>query len=158
MKNLIYNHLNDKKVHFETLIEEDLRTAYRFGIKLKNGINDVFIVIKEDPNHIIFNTYSPINIPIEYHAKVSEFITRVNVLLNIGCFNLDFSNGDLYFKTSYMFENDYTAHTKIFDTNLHFTYYSMDTYMPGILSIIYGNKDPLDAFNKIENIIKPELN
>ena len=158
MKTLIYNHLNEKGINLQILEENEIRTIYSFRVNLKNGTCDTLIEIINDPGKVITSTYLSVKIPEEHRNKVSEFITRVNDLLSIGNFNLDLNNGNLCFKTSFLYNEIYNGYTDLFHEYLYLTFNMVDIYIPAIMSVIYSNVSPEDAYNNIENIIKPELN
>ena len=158
MKNLIKKYLNETKINFRILDDNNQQTIFVYGVNLKNGTCDIIIDIRTEQEQVLTSIYFPIKIPLEHHRRVSELIIRINDNLNLGKFNLYLKKGDLYFKTAYLFNEEPLNYLKIFDLHLQFSYYFMDRYIPAFMSIIYGNTKPLDAFNKIENVINPELN
>jgi len=158
MKHLIENYLEENKFYFQTNINKETRTLYSMGIALENENFEVYININTDPKLVSLSTYFPVKIPDEFRNKVSEFITRVNQLMFVGNFTLNYRSGDLYYNTSFIYNNVSDEYDEIFHLNLVISYSNLDKYIPAIMSIIYANTDPETAFNKIENIIKPELN
>lgn len=158
MKTLIKNYLNKNHFKTETVDENESGTLIRTGIALKNANCDVFINIKSDPKLVEITTFLPFIIPQEYRFDVCELIVRLNNLLSVGNFDLDLKNGNLSLKTSFLFNKTLTDFEEIFDLNLYISFHFMNKYIPTIMSIIYSNTSPMEAFNNMENIINPELN
>ena len=80
---------------------------------------------------------------------VAEFITRANYGLKVGNFEMDMDDGEVRFKTSIDVEKDQLNRTQV--SNLVYAnVWTMDRYLPGIFSVIYGSENPRQAVNKIE--------
>ena len=58
-----------------------------------------FYIIVGDETVTCYHT-APIKVPVEQRAAVSEFITRANYGLTKGNFEMDFSDGELRYKTT----------------------------------------------------------
>ena len=84
---------------------------------------------------------------------VAEFITRANYGLKVGNFEMDMDDGEARFKTSIDVEK--SELTRMLVSNLvYINVWTMDRYLPGILSVAYGSETPRQAINKIEG--RPE--
>jgi hypothetical protein len=51
--------------------------------------------IRVEPDHFIVTCGSPLRIPVDYRAKVAEFVARVNYTIIMGHFDLDVRDGEL---------------------------------------------------------------
>jgi hypothetical protein len=81
---------------------------------------------------------------------IAEFLTRANSGIIIGNFELDFTDGEISYKTSIDVEGDRLSFALI-QRLVYANVTMMDEYLPGILSVIYDNVSPADAIAKIEN-------
>ena len=75
------------------------------------------------------------NAPGERMAAVAEFITRANYGLIIGNFELDFSDGEIRYKTSLDVEGDRLSQALIKQL-VYTNVLTMDQYLPGILAVL----------------------
>ena len=110
-----------------------------------------------DEAHFLFSFYSisPIYVPEEKRTAIAEFITRANYSTKIGNFEMDFSDGEVRFKTSIDVENDRLSQALI--SNLVYAnVWMMDYYLPGMLSVIYGGISPLEALENLSDAEESE--
>ncbi len=68
---------------------------------------------------------------------IAEFITRANYGLVIGNFELDFSDGELRYKTAIDVEDDNLSFALI-KQMVYANVIIMDKYLPGIMAVIEG--------------------
>ena len=80
---------------------------------------------------------------------MAEFIARANYGLRIGNFEMDFSDGELRYKSSLDFEQENLSFILIAKA-IYPAVQTMDYYLPGIMSVIYGKKSALEAIAEIE--------
>ncbi|MCP2729201.1 YbjN domain-containing protein [Symplocastrum sp. BBK-W-15] len=91
----------------------------------------------------------PISAPESKRLAIAEFITRANYGMMIGNFELDFSDGEIRYKTGIDVEGDKLTSALI----NHLVYANltmMDEYLPGIRAVIENNVFPQDAIAQIE--------
>jgi len=158
MKNTIIKVLEENELKFQTIIDDKNRVVHNFNFGLVNGKVDTFIEINHDYKYIIIYTVCPITVPKHQRISLSEFITRINERLYIGNFELNMENGSIRYKASYMFNEVNLESEDVFLQNLLASFRMMDRYLPGFMSLIYTEVSPVDAKNKIENILNPILN
>jgi|JFJP01.1.fsa_nt_gi Family of unknown function (DUF1790). len=84
---------------------------------------------------------------------VAEFITRVNYGLSIGNFELDFSDGEIRFKTSVDITEDGFGLATV-ERLVYTNVLMMDRYLPGLISVLTGQVKPIEAIQLIE--VEPE--
>lgn len=113
-----------------------------------NGIWFCYVFTQKDPEQVVFFSVCPVVAPPNKHVKMAEFLTRVNFNLLVGNFDMDFKTGQIRFKTSLNVENDRLTPALL--RNLVFANLSiMDSYLPGIMKLIYNELEPLTVLNEI---------
>ena len=158
MQNTIKNTLEKNKLRFQTLINDSSRTVYKLGIGLENGKADTIIDIHTDSEKVLIYTTCPTIVPMNQRPRVAEFITRANQGLFIGNFELDFEDGELRYKSNYIYDDTFPNSESVFEKNLFATFHMMDKYLPGIMSVIYANILPSQAIIQIEKSANPTMN
>lgn len=125
-------------------------TILALGVSGKNGKWTCYAQAKEDQEQFVFYSVCPVNAAEERMSAVAEFITRANYGLVIGNFELDYSDGEIRYKTSIDVEGDRLSRAlieQVVFANLSI----MDLYLHGIMAVLYGNLDPMMAILQIES-------
>ncbi|MBD2135292.1 YbjN domain-containing protein [Sphaerospermopsis sp. FACHB-1094] len=125
------------------------QTALQISFQGKNGKWNCYARAREEQQQFVFYSICPVNAPEEKRLAVAEFITRANSGMMIGNFELDFNDGEISYKTSIDVEGDRISSAFI-KRLVYANVMMMDEYLPGILSVIYGNVSPVDAITQIE--------
>ncbi|BAZ78766.1 YbjN domain-containing protein [Sphaerospermopsis kisseleviana CS-549] len=123
--------------------------ALQIGFHGKNGKWNCYARAREEQQQFVFYSICPVNAPEQKRLAVAEFITRANSGMMIGNFELDFSDGEISYKTSIDVEGDRIS-SALIKRLVYANVMMMDEYLPGILSVIYGNVSPVDAITQIE--------
>ncbi|MEH2097465.1 YbjN domain-containing protein [Nostoc sp.] len=117
-----------------------------------NGRWNCYAKAREENKQFVFYSLCPITVPENRKQAVAEFLTRANYGLMIGNFELDFSDGEIRYKTSIDIVGDRLSFALI--ENLVYTNVTMmDEYLPGITFVIDGDASPKEAITKIETTI-----
>ena len=127
----------------------DDKTIYRAGFSGKNGQTVCYAQVRVDLEQFLFYVIAPIKAPEEQRQAVAEFITRANYGLRIGNFELDFSDGEVRYKSSIDFEGE-TLTPGLIKMAIYPAVQTMDRYLPGLMSVIYSNQAPAEAIAEIE--------
>ena len=106
--------------------------------------------VREEQERFMFYSTLEIKAPEEKRLAVAEFLTRANYGLLIGNFELDFSDGEIRFKTSVDME-DSTFTPKFIQNMVYMNVLMMEKYLTGLMSVIYANVSPVDAISQIED-------
>lgn len=114
--------------------------------QLSNVTLDITIL---NSRTVLFLSRMPINIPLEHRMKVCEFITRVNYGVVLGGFELDIDEGDLNYKIVAAVSRENDLSQEAFCRLLYLGNSMLDKYAPGILSILYGRKNAIEAYQFI---------
>jgi hypothetical protein len=113
--------------------------------------NYQFLCITDEESRT-FRFYLNINqaIPDDKRPLVSEFLTRANYGLMIGNFELDFTDGEVRYKTSTkVLDGELSANSidYLIGVNLH----TIDRYFPGIMKVCYSDASPEVACALVES-------
>jgi len=121
----------------------------RMGFAGDNGKWTCMARAVEEADQFLFYSIAPVSVPEEKRGAMAEFITRANHGMRIGNFEMDFSDGELRYKSSIDVEGDRLSSPLV----KHMVYPNvlmMDKYLPGIMGILYGNKTAQQAVAEIE--------
>lgn len=137
-ENWQFSRLQDES-SLQTSFTSDRGTWMCFAQALEDDVNQRFY----------FYSLCPIK-PQDNSALAAEFITRVNYGLSIGNFELDFSDGEIRFKTSVDITEDGFGLATV-ERLVYTNVLMMDRYLPGLISVITGQVKPIEAIQLIED-------
>ncbi|MEH2163453.1 MAG: YbjN domain-containing protein [Nostoc sp.] len=123
--------------------------ALQIPFQGENGRWNCYARARSEQNQFVFYSICPVNTPENKRLDIAEFITRANSGMMIGNFELDFADGEISYKTSIDVEGDRLSFVLI-QRVVYANVTMMDEYLPGILSVIYGNLSAEEAIAKIE--------
>jgi hypothetical protein len=132
--------------HPQLLEDNYVYRAYFVG---HNGEVTCFAQVRVDLEQFIFYVVMPVRAPSHMRLPVAEYLTRANYGLRIGNFEMDFDDGEVRYKSSLDFEGVQLTPGLIRNT-IYPAVQTMDRYLPGILSVIFGGKSAEDAILAIE--------
>lgn len=119
----------------------------------KNGTWRCVAQARENETHRQFLFYSVLEslTPLDKRLAMAEFLTRANYGMVVGNFELDFSDGEVRYKSSI----DVTANVEHlteaqFRTVVFTNVLMMDKYFPGLMSVMYLNRPPAELIAEIE--------
>jgi len=87
--------------------------------------------------------------------KVAEFLTRANYGMRIGNFELDFSDGEVRYKSSLDFEGVGLEPIMIRNA-IYPAVQTMDRYFPGLIAVVAGAKSAAEAVQVVEQEDPPQ--
>jgi hypothetical protein len=125
------------------------KTIYRMVFGGKNGQTICYAQILVDLEQFLFYVLVPSKVPEEQRLAIAEFITRANYGMRVGNFELDFNDGEVRYKSSLDFE-DAALTPPLIRNAIYPAVQTMDRYLPGLMSVIYGGKTPAEAIAVIE--------
>lgn len=147
---LIFNRL------VEFFEEDDWHFSWLDGLPVLSmgftGINGKWMCYaqaREEQEQFVFYSVFPVNTPKDRIPAVAEFTARANYGMIIGNFELDFDDGEVRYKTSIDVEGDELT-APLIKQMVYTNVVIMDRYLPGLMSVIYGNVEPVDAIKSIE--------
>ncbi|WP_338792938.1 YbjN domain-containing protein [Bernardetia sp. MNP-M8] len=145
-KTLTY--LEKQKWHY-TIPEEECNIA-TMGISTEKGKFHCIIDVDEIGKRIIFFSIYPINVPVAIRKSMAEIMMRVNYTLFFGNYEMDFSDGEIRFKTSLIYE-DIELTDKILEHIIKGNIVTLDTYFELFNSFISGKTTLEDIISQIES-------
>jgi hypothetical protein len=116
----------------------------------ENGKWTCYAKARDDQKQFVFYSVCPVNTPDSKRLAVAEFMTRANSGMIIGNFEMDFEDGEIRYKTSIDVEDD-SLSSALIKRLVYANVMMMDAYLPGIMSVIYGDVTPVDAIAQIES-------
>jgi len=114
----------------------------------KNGQWTCYAKTIEAKKQFVFYSICPVNAPEEQRNAIAQFLTRANYGMTIGNFELDFSGGEIRYKTSIDIEGASLTFPQI-KCLVYTNVTMMDEYLPGIMSVL-DDVSPEDAIAQIE--------
>jgi hypothetical protein len=127
----------------------DDKFVYRTYYYGKHAEFRCYAQVRVDLQQFIFYTVATFKVPEELRLHVAEYITRANYGLRIGNFEMDFSDGEVRYKSSLDFENE-TLTSNFIRYVIYPAVQTMDHYMPGLMKVVYGGIAPIVAIEQIE--------
>ena len=104
----------------------------------------------DERERVVFASVLPVEIPEEKRAEIAEYITRANFGMEIGNFEMDYSDGSVQFRTSVDIEGGELTPKMI--QNLAYVNVTVtDQYLPGLVMVLEGDATPEEAIAKVEN-------
>ena len=101
------------------------------------------------PTRFLFYSLCPLLVSPVRLAGMAEFVARSNYGLVVGNFELDFSDGEIRYKTSVDAGADALTH-ELIDRCVMANVVTMDRYLPGITMVLNGDRTPEEAVAVVE--------
>lgn len=121
----------------------------QMGFSGDNGTWQCFAQANDELERFMFYSILPIKVPVEGRPAVAEFITRANYGLIVGNFEMDYTDGEVRYKTSIDVEGGVLT-TGMIKTLVYANVLMVDKYFPGLMVTMYGGASPADAIARIE--------
>ncbi len=123
--------------------------AYSMSYSGKNGDLRCYAIVRVDLEEFLFYAVAPVKVPDEVRMAVAEYITRANYGLRIGNFELDYSDGEVRYKSSLDFESQ-SLTPDLIRNAIYPAVHTMDRYLPGLLRVSFGGATPHEAIEEVE--------
>ncbi len=130
-----------------SVVKDD--TALVLNFRGRSGSWQCFANVDEERGWFSFYSILPSNVPEEKRETIAEFITRANYGLVIGNFEMDYTDGEVRYKTSVDVEGGELT-PKMIENVMQANLMSMDRYFPGVMGVLYGDRDPEEAIADAE--------
>lgn len=154
--NVVKKFLADDDWHYSFNEETGI---FRFGLRIRSKIQNISYVIDVHDDEFVTYGMCPIGADSEdpeMMAQMAEFICRANYGLKNGCFELDFGDGEIRFR-SFVDCDDLLPSTEVVKNSVHCTAAMIKRYAAGIVDIIFGGASAKDAIAKCEKTTEAEL-
>ena len=124
--------------------------VYKTGFEGKNGQFTCYAQERAEQQQFVFYSIFPVRVTEDKLAQVSEFITRANYGMIIGNFELDYTDGEIRYKTSVDVE-DVDLVEPLVRHLMYANVLTMDRYFPGLMRVLYGGISPAEAVGEVES-------
>ena len=91
----------------------------------------------------------PIDCPEPKRQACAELLTRINFGMALGCFEMDFEDGMMFFKTTIPYDEEPPKPEQL-DNLLSLNMSTMDRYLPAIMQVIYAGVTPAKALTDLK--------
>lgn len=142
----LIQHLDDREVHYLANGENQSICA-----DFRGEVGTYRIIATVDADAGLFQVfgYLPLRVPEGARPSVAETVMRANYRLKVGKFEMDVDEGELRFQASQVLTED-NLEDSVIDRLIGTALSVLDTYMPAVLSVVYGNELPKDAIRCAE--------
>lgn len=128
--------------------------ALRGLVSGDNGQCHWYAHLNGDGRFLVFKSFCPVNVSARRRPAAAEYLMRANWGLNFGNFEMDWSDGQVSFRTSV------TTHelNPSGDALSHLVYgnhSTMDRYLAGLLAVACGSASPSKAISEAEKDLQP---
>ena len=104
----------------------------------------------EEDNLLVSLSICPVQVPADRRAQVCEYINRANYGLRVGNFEMDFSDGEVRFRTTIPIVQDGEIHDEV-QRQIFISFATFDQYIPGVLGVAFGQLTPSQAIKLAED-------
>jgi hypothetical protein len=127
------------------------KTILKMGFKGESGTWRCFAQVRDEQRQFVFYSILDTNCPEDKRPKMAEFLTRANYGLINGNFEMDYSDGEVRFKTSMdVKENEDKFSAGMIKRLVYINVLMTDKYLPGVMAVMYGVLSPTEAIAKVE--------
>ena len=147
LANLVKKFLVDDDWHFS--FDENIG-VFDFGLRVKSKIQKINYIVDVHEDEIVVYGMCPIgadHTDSNMMAQMAEFLCRANYGLKNGCFELDFRDGEIRYK-SFIDCEDVMPSTEVIKNSIHCIAVMFKRYAPGIADIIFANCTAKEAIGK----------
>jgi len=142
----LIQHFDEHELKY--LVDGDKQAVFaNFGGEI--GSYRVVAKVDEDDDLLLVFGYAPLRIPEGSRPAIAETIARANYCLKIGKFEMDFDDGELRFQAANI-QAEGSLTDEIIRRIIGLVLHMLDTYLPAVLSVVYGNELPKDAISCVE--------
>jgi hypothetical protein len=118
------------------------------GIATEKGKFHCIVDVNEEEKKIIFFSIYPVNVPVNSRVSMAEIMIRVNYTLFFGGYEMDFSDGEIRFKTSLIYE-DIELTEKVLENIIKSNIVTLDAYFELFNSFISGQANLAEVISQI---------
>ncbi len=108
------------------------------------GLYRIFARVDADDSLFQVFGQSPVRVPEGARPAIAETLVRINCGLKVGKFEMDIEDGDVRFQAAQILTED-NLEDEMIQRLMGTTIAMLNTYLPALLSVIYGNESPRDA-------------
>jgi hypothetical protein len=125
------------------------KPIFSLGLSGENGKFQCFVVIDEQERLILVHSICGFNTPKDRRQGMAELLTRINFVLKVGNFEMDFEDGEIRFKTSVRIA-DSDASIELIEHLILPNILTIDKALPILMEMIYGTASPESLCEKFK--------
>ena len=128
------------------------KNVAKTGFAVKTKFGHVDLLFQAYNYQLIIYTFIPIKATEEIRDKVAEFVVRANYGLQIGCFDLDFNDGEISYRTSIFcgVENFTPPTYEQIDYAVCVALAMVKKYGDALVKVMFGLVEPKEAIDSVE--------
>jgi len=135
------------KLRYE-LQEERCTIKFVMPIDGKLKQTNIFINCRDDSFSV--NAYVVLNAEEDARQRVSEYLMRANYGLRFGCFDMDFSDGEIRYSLTLDCEDRESLSESLIRKTIYVPVMMLERYGKGLIAVMYGIATPEEAVKKME--------
>ena len=154
--NVVKKFLTDDDWHYSF---DEERGIFDFGLRVRSKIQKIKYLIDVKEDEMVVYGICPIGADRDDEkmmAQMAEFICRANFGLKNGCFEFDFRDGEIRYK-SFIDCDEVLPSTEVVKNSIHCTAAMYKRYAAGITSIIFAGSSAKEAIAMCEKSPDEEL-
>ena len=128
---------------------EKLESApvYRMKYSDRNGEWTCLAIVKEEHQQFLFYSICPANALEHRRSAILDYLNRLNVILDVGNFEMDMEDGEIRFRTSIDAEEEPLSSTLIKNL-VYMNVLTMNHYLPGLIAVNLAGEDPEEVVKR----------
>ena len=134
--------------------EDKARPVLYTVVNGENGALRCFASAGDDNEHLVFISLFPALAPQKRLAACAEVLTRINYDLLHGCFEMDFDDGEIRFRTS-IGALDLPIGSKQVEHLIFSNLLTMDRYIEPIMRVLYTSDLPDEVLHETHELLIP---
>ena len=134
-------------------VELEGESVLQMAFEGENGRYTCYACAFEESEQFVFYSLCPLAVPPEQTLPMAEYLMKVNYGLIVGNFELDFTDGEIRYKSSIDVEDEQLT-TALVNNLVYGNVLTMDKYLPGITAIINAQISADEAIALVENLLE----
>lgn len=133
-----------------TFQEHATETVLMMGFEGQHATWQCYAQAREKEGQFVFYVVAPVKVSEAQRLEAAEFLTRANFGLVLGNFELDFSDGEIRYKTSVDCD-DVPVLAGCFRPCVYAAVLTADRYFPGLTAVLFGGSTPEQGVTMVES-------
>lgn len=138
---LLTTWLRENDWTFDEVADEAL---VKLGYQGGNARWQCLLYAPERNERLLMYAVCPILVPEDKRPAMAEFLCRVNQGLVLGNFELDWSDGEVRYKTSFDANGAFEVQP-LFPPCIHANLATAERYFPGLMAVVFSGQAPEEA-------------
>ncbi|MDD3586618.1 MAG: YbjN domain-containing protein [Thermoguttaceae bacterium] len=147
LANMVKQYYDQEEWHYEFKEEHGFYTG---GINIGGKLKSVHFLLSVKEDYVINYTQMDLRVDEDTRQAVSEYLTRANYGLNLGCFEMDFSDGEVRYRMVTWKEEMKKDLDNAMSLTMIIPCKMFERYGDGLLAVMFGVATPEEAIAKAE--------